>query len=253
MLPPWKESYDIPRQRIKKQRYHFASKEASRLKSFRQESALQSWGRNFSFSEKPQFLPLCSSNWRVKPILMVKNNLLYLKSTDCLGYLPLQNTFIAVPRSVFDGVPGSYSLAKMTCKKKTQCSGKAESRGVKRRKVPHHLCASCCRVPVLFHTEQIVKRYSNKGHSQSHSVVSNSLQPHGLDSPWNSPGKHTWVGSHSILPGIFPTQGLNPGLPHCRRIVYQLRHQGSPTKGVVVLKSYWEEERQWLWEYIYFL
>ena len=41
--------------------------------------------------------------------------------------------------------------------------------------------------------------------------------------PLNSPGKNTRVGCHALLQGIFPTQGLNPGLPHCRRILYQLR------------------------------
>ena len=60
------------------------------------------------------------------------------------------------------------------------------------------------------------------------SVVSDSLWPHGLYSPWNSPGQNTGVGSLSLLQGIFPTQGSNPGLPHCRRILYQINHQGSP-------------------------
>jgi len=46
--------------------------------------------------------------------------------------------------------------------------------------------------------------------------------------PWNSPGQNTGVGSHYLLQGIFPTQGSNPGLPHCRQILYQLSHQGSP-------------------------
>ena len=46
--------------------------------------------------------------------------------------------------------------------------------------------------------------------------------------PWNSPGKNTGVGSHSILQGIFPTQGSNLGLPHCRQILYHLSHQGNP-------------------------
>ena len=55
-----------------------------------------------------------------------------------------------------------------------------------------------------------------------------SLQSRGLCSPWNSPGQNTGVGSLSLLQGIFPTQGSNPGLPHCRRILYQLSHQGSP-------------------------
>ena len=52
--------------------------------------------------------------------------------------------------------------------------------------------------------------------------------PIGLYSPWNSPGQNTGVGSLSLLQGIFPTLGSNPGLPHCRQILYQLSHQGSP-------------------------
>ena len=58
--------------------------------------------------------------------------------------------------------------------------------------------------------------------------MSNSLQPHGLCNPWNSPGQNTGVGSLSILQGIFPAQGSNPGLLHCRQILYQLSHKGSP-------------------------
>ena len=48
--------------------------------------------------------------------------------------------------------------------------------------------------------------------------VSNSLQPHG--GPWNSLGQNTGVGNLSLLQGIFPAQGLNPGLPHCRQSLY---------------------------------
>ena len=59
-------------------------------------------------------------------------------------------------------------------------------------------------------------------------IVSDSLRPHGLHSPWNSPGNNTGVGSLSLLQGIFPTQGSNPGLPHCRWTVYQLSHKESP-------------------------
>ena len=44
----------------------------------------------------------------------------------------------------------------------------------------------------------------------------------------DSPVKNTEVGCHALLHGIFPTQGLNPGLPHCRQILYCLSHQGSP-------------------------
>ena len=63
--------------------------------------------------------------------------------------------------------------------------------------------------------------------SENHSVVSDSLQPDVLYSPWNSLGQNTGVSSLSLLQGIFPTQGLNPGL-HCRQILYQLSHKGSP-------------------------
>ena len=60
--------------------------------------------------------------------------------------------------------------------------------------------------------------------SVGHSVVSNSLWPHGLYSPWNSLGQNTGVVSRSLLQGITPTQGSNPGLPHCRQILYQPSH-----------------------------
>ena len=55
--------------------------------------------------------------------------------------------------------------------------------------------------------------------SESLSVVSDSLQPQALYSPWNSPGQNIGVDSCSLLQGIFPTQGWNPGLPHCRQIL----------------------------------
>ena len=54
------------------------------------------------------------------------------------------------------------------------------------------------------------------------------MGPHGLCSTWNSPGQNTGVGSLSLLQGIFPTQGSNPGLPHYGQILYQLSHRGSP-------------------------
>ena len=75
--------------------------------------------------------------------------------------------------------------------------------------------------------------------SESFSVMSNSLQPHAtpLYSPWNSPGQNTGVGSISLLQGIFPIQGQNPDLPHCRQILYQLSHQRSPWEKRIWLKS----------------
>ena len=57
---------------------------------------------------------------------------------------------------------------------------------------------------------------------------SDSLRPHELYGAWNSPGQNTRVGSLSLFQGIFPTQGSNPGLLHCRQILYQLSHKGSP-------------------------
>ena len=55
--------------------------------------------------------------------------------------------------------------------------------------------------------------------------VSDSFRPHGLYSLWNSPGQNTEVGSLPLLQEIFLTQGSNPGLLHCRRILYQLSHK----------------------------
>ena len=59
-------------------------------------------------------------------------------------------------------------------------------------------------------------------------AMSDSLQPHILHSPWNSPGQNTAVGSLSVLQGIFPTQGSNPGLLHCRCILLPAEPQGKP-------------------------
>ena len=56
------------------------------------------------------------------------------------------------------------------------------------------------------------------------------LWPHGLYSPWNSPGQNI----ESLLQGIFPAEGSNPGLVHCRWILYQLSHQGSPSTITII-------------------
>ena len=71
-------------------------------------------------------------------------------------------------------------------------------------------------------------------------IVSDSLGPHGLQParllcPWDSLSKDTGVGYHFLLQGIFPTQGLNPGLPHCRRILYHLSHEGSFAQALFLL------------------
>ena len=66
------------------------------------------------------------------------------------------------------------------------------------------------------------------------SVMSDSLRPHGLQPtrllcPWDFPGNSTRVDCHFLLQGIFPTQRSNPGLPHCKQMLYHLSHQGSLT------------------------
>jgi len=89
-----------------------------------------------------------------------------------------------------------------------------------------------------------------KNESESHSVVSDSLQPHGLHNPWNSTGQNTGVGSLSLLQAIFPIQGSNPGLPHCTWILYQLSHQGSPRMLEWVaypFSSGSSQPRNWTW------
>ena len=82
--------------------------------------------------------------------------------------------------------------------------------------------------PCLSHCRRILYQLSDLGRPRNYecesesSDVSDSLQPHGLHSPWNSPAQNSGVGSLSLLQGIVPTQGLNPGLPHCRQIFYCL-------------------------------
>ena len=77
--------------------------------------------------------------------------------------------------------------------------------------------------------------------NESCSIVSDSLWHHGLYSPWNSPGQNTVVGSFCLLQGIFPTQGSNPRLPHCRQILYQLSHKGRPIQEIEANRTSWND------------
>ena len=87
-----------------------------------------------------------------------------------------------------------------------------------------------------------VQRLEN---SFSPSVMSDSLWSHRLQPPpppassvhGDSPGKNTGVGCHFLVQGIFPTEGSSSGLPHCRRILYHLIHQGSPAVDNVIQYS----------------
>ena len=68
--------------------------------------------------------------------------------------------------------------------------------------------------------------FSNTNESESHLVVSDSSRSQGLYSPWNSPDQNTGVDSCSLLQGIFPIQGLKPGLLHCKWIFLPAEPQG---------------------------
>ena len=94
----------------------------------------------------------------------------------------------------------------------------------------HVLAVTLCRK--ITQSSEIQFAHPTKGmkkesESGSHSIMSDSLRPHGLYSSWNSPGQNTGVSSLSLLQGIFPTQGSNPGLPHCTQSLYQLSYKGS--------------------------
>ena len=69
----------------------------------------------------------------------------------------------------------------------------------------------------------LMKQQKQEGHS---ALLPPPLFPES-ESPWNFPGQDTGVGSLCLLQGIFPTQGSNTGLPHCKRVLYQLSHKGS--------------------------
>ena len=90
----------------------------------------------------------------------------------------------------------------------------------------------------------------------SRSVMSDSLWPQdcsplGSSVHGDSPGKNTRVGCYFLLQGLFPTQGLNPGLPHHRWILYYLSHQGSPNLGQNHLRSCWRGEPPGLSNWIF--
>ena len=79
--------------------------------------------------------------------------------------------------------------------------------------------------------------YSHIYESESHSIVSDCLPPHGLYSPWNSPVQNT-SGQPFPSPGDLP----DPGLPHCRWIFYQLSHEGSPYTYRIILNLLFQNQ-----------
>ena len=76
------------------------------------------------------------------------------------------------------------------------------------------------------------------------------MEPARLLCPWNSPGKNTRVGGHSLLQEVFPTQGSNPGLLHCRQILYHLTHQGVTLKNLLIPQLNWYRSlKDAYWQY----
>ena len=84
-----------------------------------------------------------------------------------------------------------------------------------------------------------VKSVQNSSESVSHSVVSDSVQPHGRQAPLSMgfSRQEYWSGLHALLQGIFPTQGSILGLLHCRQILYRLSHQGWQAKFYIFLNE----------------
>ena len=81
--------------------------------------------------------------------------------------------------------------------------------------------------PGLLHCRQILYQLS---HKKTLDLVTKDIHLIGIhvSGPWDSLGQNTGLGSLSLLQGIFPNQVSNPGLPHCRQILYHLSHKGSP-------------------------
>ncbi|KAI4548570.1 hypothetical protein MG293_000900 [Ovis ammon polii] len=97
---------------------------------------------------------------------------------------------------------------------------------------PHPQCTKkICESSVKRDVENIISRYVcilRKHESESHSDVPDSLQLHGLHSPWNTPGQNSGVGSLSLLQGIIPTEESNSDFPHYWQILYQLSYKDYP-------------------------
>ena len=72
--------------------------------------------------------------------------------------------------------------------------------------------------------------------SESRSVMSDSLRRQGLYNQWNSLDQNTGVGSCSLPQGIFPIQGLNAGLPHCRQNSLPAEPPGKPFSSYIKCK-----------------
>ena len=91
--------------------------------------------------------------------------------------------------------------------------------------MPSNHLILCC--PLLLRPSIYIYKYIINIHKMKVTQSCQTLWSRGQYSPWNSRGQNTGVCSLSLLQGVFPTQGLNPGLLHCRQILYQLSNQGN--------------------------
>ena len=115
---------------------------------------------------------------------------------------------------------GSHRVSQRSPERADPGPGVSEVGTQSRSSAPHHGVAFSHSAALLSseswdNSDRPVRQGGCGSVSESRSVMSHSLRPHGLYSPWASPGQKTGVGSISLLQGIFPTQGSNPGLPHC--------------------------------------
>ena len=88
-----------------------------------------------------------------------------------------------------------------------------------------------------YHLKLVRMAIIKKIYKQSMELINSIQNVQNRYSPWNSPGQNTGVGSSSLLKGIFLMQGSNPGHPHCRRILYQLRQKESPINRKIPVKT----------------
>ena len=115
---------------------------------------------------------------------------------------------------------GNRKMMKLLC----SCLGKAMDRGAWQATV-HGIEESDM-------TEWLSLSFSVSKWSLLCPILCNPMDSNQLSSSIHEDSlvKNTGVGCHALLQGIFPTQGLNLGVPHCRQILYSLSHQGSPLK-----------------------
>ena len=242
-LTPWKDSYDQPRQRIKNQRYYIANKgPSSQGYGF---SSNHVWMWELDYKESWTLL-----NWCFLTVLLEKTlespldcrviQSVHPKGDQSQGFIGRTDVEAETP-ILWPPDGKSWLIWKDldVGKDWRQEKGTTENEMVgwhhwlNRHEfvrdwhaAVHGVAKSGTQLSDFHFHFHLFSQSSSAQFSRS--VVSHSLRPHGLYSTWKYRGQNTGVGSGSLLQGIFSTQGLNPGLLHCRQILYQPSYQGSP-------------------------